>query len=65
MLTHYGDQFATFMNGRLVYKVIPEALAKRIEKNTGIKTIACLNGMIIKLKDKKIDVELNEKYFLS
>ena len=65
MLTHYGDQLATFMNGRLVYKVIPEALAKRIEKNTGIKTTACLNGMKIGLKDKKIDVELNEKYFLS
>lgn len=63
MLTHYGDQLATFMNGKIVYKEIPEAIAKRIENNTGVRTIACLNGIIIKLKDKKIDVELNEKYF--
>ena len=65
MLTHYGDQLATFMNGKLVYKTIPEAIAKRIENNTGIKTVACLNGMKIKLKDKKSDVKLNEKYFVS
>ena len=64
MLTHYGDQLATFVNGELVYKDIPEALAKRIENNTGVRTIACLNGMKIGLKDK-INVELNEKYFLS
>lgn len=63
LLTHYGDQLATLMNGRLVYKVIPEAIARRIENTTGIKTIACLNGMIITLKDKKNKVKLNEKYF--
>ena len=66
MLTHYGDQLATFVNGELVYKDIPEALAKRIENSTKVRTIACLNGMKIRLKDKKkIDVELNGKYFLS
>ena len=64
MLTHYGDQLATFMNGRLVYKAIPEAIAKRIENNTRVRTIACLNGMKINLK-YKINVEMNEQYFLS
>lgn len=64
MLTHYGDQLATFMNRKLVYKDIPEAIAKRIENNSGVRTIACLNGMKIGLKNK-IDVELNGNYFLS
>jgi L-ascorbate metabolism protein UlaG (beta-lactamase superfamily) len=63
MLTHYGDQLATFMNKKLVYRGIPEAVAKRIGNNTGVRTIACLNGMKIRLK-YKINVELNEKYFL-
>ena len=64
MLTHYGDQLATFMNGKLVYKDIPRAIARRVENNTGVRIIACLNGMNIGLKDN-INVELNKKYFLS
>ena len=63
-LTHYGDQFATFMDGRLTYKDIPEVIAKRIENNTKVRTVACLNGMKLDLK-KDIKIKVNEKYFLS
>ena len=68
LLTHYGDQLATFMNVKnvkLVYKDIPEAIAKRIENNTGIRTIACLNGMMLNIKNNNIEIKMNEKYFLS
>jgi hypothetical protein len=50
MLTHYGDQLATFMNRKLVYQDIPAAIVKRIENKSGVRTIACLNGMKVRLK---------------
>jgi len=65
MLTHYGDQLATFMNEKLVYKDIPKALAKRIENNTKVRTIACLNGLSFDIRDNNIEMKMNEKYFLN
>ena len=64
LLTHYGDQFATFIDGRLSYKEIPRVIAKRIENNTRVRTIACLNGMKLDI-EKDIKIKVNEKYFLS
>ncbi|HIE41447.1 MAG TPA: hypothetical protein EYP80_02160 [Candidatus Aenigmarchaeota archaeon] len=63
-LTHYGDQFATLENGKLIYKDIPIAIAKRIQNNTGVKTIACLCGMSISIK-RRVDVTTNFSYFYS
>ena len=60
-ITHYGDQLATFRNGKMVFKEIPEAIARRIEKNTGIKTIASLNGMTFHIENNALSV--NWKYF--
>ncbi|HDH88179.1 MAG TPA: MBL fold metallo-hydrolase [Desulfobacteraceae bacterium] len=60
-ITHYGDQLATFRNGKIVFKEIPEAIARRIEKNTGIKTIASLNGMTFHIEKNALSV--NWKYF--
>jgi len=65
MLTHYGDQLATFMNGKLVYKDIPRAIAKRIGNNTNVRTIACLNGLSFDIRDNNIEMKMNEKYFLN
>ncbi len=64
LLTHYGDQMATFEDNILVYKSIPELVAKRIENDTGVKTIPCLNGMMLEL-EKKIKTEINKEYFIS
>jgi len=60
-ITHYGDQLATFRNGKMVFKEIPEAIARRIEKNTGVKTIASLNGMTFHIENNALSV--NWKYF--
>jgi hypothetical protein len=53
------------MNGKLVYKDIPRVIAKRIENNTRVRTIACLNAMMLNIKDNNIDIKMNEKYFLN
>jgi len=61
IITHYGDQLASIVNGRIVYKDIPEVIAKRIEHNTGIRTIPALEGMMLSFK-KDIEIQVYENY---
>ena len=62
-LNHYGDQLATIEDGRVAYKSIPEAIAKRIEKKTKVKTIAALNGARADLGED-IEIDVNRKFFM-